>query len=215
LSPTDAEQRLAAAKAHLHAIAESASFEELSAAWDRIRVAERDLARLRGDEYAVPVDLGVQWDTDAPLPYVLAASGRVLVLFYLRVPSGRWDGTSVEVVDPTSERPAALGLIEFSGVHSIKFGGPNDEAIKGHPLYGRGLSNYRAFRVENSRWIDQEEQINSVHHAHRGGWHERLGHYVLCFHDEMLECLAESWHSESIISSLPEALHDAARRILS
>ena len=215
MSPRDAEQRLAAAKAHLHAIAESASVEELSAAWDQIKVAERDLARLRGEEYATPVDLGVQWDTGAPLPHVLAASGRVLVLFYLSVPSPGWDGTSVEVVDPTNERPAALGLIEFTGVHSIKFGGPNDEAIEGHPLHGRGLSAYRAHRIANSRWIAQEEHINSVHYLHRGGWHEWLSHYVLCFHDEMLECLANRWHTESLTSSRPDALQDAARRILS
>ena len=215
MSPGDAEQRLASARAHFHAIAESASVEEFSAACDQIKVAERDLARLRGEEYAVPVDLGVQWDTGAPLPYVLAASGRVLALFYLSVPSPGWDGTSVEVVDPTSERPAGLGLIEFTDVLSVKFGGPNDEAIEGHPLYGRGLSAYRAHRIENSRWIAQEEQINSVHYLHRGGWHQWLHHYVLCFHDEMLECLAESWHGESLTSSLPDALHDAARRILS
>jgi hypothetical protein len=214
MSLEDAERRLAAARARVRAIAEFATINELSDAWGDVESAERELARLRGEEYAVPIDLGVRWDIGAPMPHVVAASGRALVLFYRAVPNETWDGTSVEVVDPTSDQPAALGLIEFIHVHSIKFGGPNDEAIEGHPLSGRGLSGYRAHQVIDSRWIAEEERINSVHPMHRGGWHQSLNHYVLCFHDDLLECLAEGWRTELLTCSLPEALHRAARRVL-
>jgi hypothetical protein len=47
--------------------------------------------------------------------------------------------------------------------------------------------------VVNSRWIADQERINSVHPYHRGGWHERLNHYVFCFHDETFECIAEGF----------------------
>jgi hypothetical protein len=214
MSLRDAEQGLGAAKAHVKLIANDASAAELVAAWDEVTAAEREVARLRGEEYTVPIDVGVSWDMGAPLPHVVAAAGRAVVLFYLAVPNDGWDGTSVEVVEPASAQPAALGLIEFTHVHSVKFGGPNDEAIEGHPLSGRGLSAYRAHQVFRSRWITEEERINSVHNMHRGGWHERLNHYVLCFHDDMVECLAEGWRSESFECSLPDALHRAANRLL-
>ena len=37
----------------------------------------------------------------------------------------------------------------------------------------------------NSRWIADEEAINSVHPQHVGGWFDRLNHYFFVFHDEM------------------------------
>jgi hypothetical protein len=209
-----AKRQLAEAKAHLKVVAGAGSIEQLRAAWDHVTDAERELARLRGEQYAVPVNVGLAWDTGAPLPHIIAASGQALVLFYRAVPDPRWDGTSVQVVEPGSPEPAALGLIEFTNVHSVKFGGPNDEAIEGHALYGRGLTPYSAHEVVRSQWITEEERINSVHPMHRGGWHDRLHHYVLCFHDDMMECLAEGWRSESLDCSLSEALQRAAGRLL-
>jgi hypothetical protein len=32
----------------------------------------------------------------------------------------------------------ALGSAEFIDVHAVELGGPNDEARRGHPLYGKG-----------------------------------------------------------------------------
>jgi hypothetical protein len=156
----------------------------------------------------------MSWDKGAPQPHVIAAAGHALVVFYQAVPDPGWDGTSVQIVEPGSAAPAALGLIEFTNVHSVEFGGPNDEAIEGHPLYGRGLTAYSAHEVVRSQWIEQEERINSVHRLHRGGWHEWLNHYVLCFHDDMMECLAEGWRGESLECSVSEALQRAAGRLL-
>jgi len=34
----------------------------------------------------------------------------------------------------------------------VKFGGPNDEALGGHPLYERGLGRYGVYEVFNSSW---------------------------------------------------------------
>jgi hypothetical protein len=72
--------------------------------------------------------------------------------------------------------------------HAVKLGGPNDEARRGHPLYGTRLRPYAAHTVVNSLWIMAQEQINSVHPMHRGGWHQQLNHYLFCFHDSTFEC---------------------------
>lgn len=65
-----------------------------------------------------------------------------------------------------------------------------DEVMEGHPPSGKGLGSYGAHRVVNSHGIAEEEQINSVHSMHSGGWHDSLNHYLFCFHDLMFECLA-------------------------
>jgi hypothetical protein len=52
MSLGDAERQLATAKAHLKVIAEAGSHEQLRAAWPDITDAEREVARLRGEQYA-------------------------------------------------------------------------------------------------------------------------------------------------------------------
>jgi hypothetical protein len=136
------------------------------------------------------------------------------VVFYRSEPDPDWDGTYVRIVEASQPQPAALGLVEFTGAYLTTFGGLNDEAIEGHPLSGRGLAPYQAHIVHNSAWIAQAEHANSVHARHRGGWHERYNHYVLCFHDETFECIAQAWHAESLHCSMRDAILLATAKLL-
>jgi hypothetical protein len=75
-------------------------------------------------------------------------------------------GLSVRVVDPaTSHAPVAL--LRFEGCLTHMLGPPNDEDFAGHPLAGRGLKPYTAFRVENSSWLRCLERMNRAHPYHR------------------------------------------------
>jgi hypothetical protein len=147
------------------------------------------------------------------LPHVLAGSGRAIVLFLRPEPDADWDGTYVRIVDAGQPTPAAVGLVEFTGVHQTTFGGLNDEAIQGHPLNGRGLAPYEAHLVHNSSWITDAERANSVHPQHRGGWHQEYNHYLLCFHDQTFECIARSHRTEALRCTLAQALATAATRL--
>jgi hypothetical protein len=210
----DAKRRLARARARVKAAQKCGDWDQLDQAFDEETSAGRDLARLRGGQYAVPLDLGIEWDIGAPLPHVVSSGSRAIVIFYRRTIDADWDGTYVTVVDPAVPTPAALGLLEFTGCYLVKFGGLNDEAIAGHPLHGRGLVPYRAHTIRNSQWITEAEQQNSVHPFHTGGWHDRMNHYVLCFHDETLECLARQWRAEPLDCSVSDALTLASRLLL-
>jgi hypothetical protein len=70
-----------------------------------------------------------------------------------------WHGTYVTVVSPRDTHPGLFVVIELLGCADIRFGGPNDEAIEGHPLHGRGLAAYRAHEVINSAWIEERIRI--------------------------------------------------------
>jgi hypothetical protein len=215
----EAEQRLRAARENavrLSAQIGAGGFgggEELTRAGQDVLAAEREVARLAGEQYAVEEDIGLAWDSGAPLPHLLANGHRVFLLFYLADPDPDWDGTSVRILDPASTDLVPLGIVEIEHVHSVKFGGPNDEALAGHPLYGRGLRAYTAHRVLNSRWIQDEERINAVH-PHRGSWADRLTHYLFCFHDDTVECLAASITTQRILSTPAAVLHDLVSRML-
>jgi hypothetical protein len=108
----------------------------------------------------------------------------------------------------------ALGIAEFIDVHAVKLGGPNDESRRGHPLYGKGLRPYAAHRVINSPWITAQEQINSVHPMHRGGWQQRLHHYLFCFHDSTFECLARDVRIEQRVASPRQVLQELTGDLL-
>jgi hypothetical protein len=167
--------------------------------------AERTATQAAGGEYAESLGFEIRWNAGAPTPLVFSSGSRAFVLFYRDVPrAAREEGRFVP----------AVGAVEFLWVRSIKFGGPNDETLSGHPLFGKGLEYYAAHEVKNSRWIEEEEKINSVHPRHRGGWRDSLRHYILTFHDETLECLAREIRTEQLDCNYPEAVAQIAARLV-
>ena len=180
-------------------------------AWATLHEAERRLAEARNQSWAEPLDLGVAWDGGAPLPHLVSNGSKTVLLCHAAVVDPDWDGTYVTVVSPSDQTPADMLEFTFSGCHAVRIGGPNDEALHGHPLYDKGLDGYRPHLVHNSDWIAQQEAINSVHERHRGGWHERLNHYFFVFHDEMFEALARSVDVRSVRATMAECLSSAAQ----
>lgn len=186
--------------------------EESIAAMNAQAEAERALARARGEEHAIPVDLGVVWSGGAPCPHVLAGY-RTFVAFYLQEDDPNWDGSYVTIVDPASDEPASLGLLEFEGCGAIKMGPPNDEVLDGHPLYGRGLEHYGAYEVVNSQWKAELERINSVHHMYDPHTPDRSRHFLLVFHDETIDVIADAFKLEAFTMSMPALLAKTAARL--
>jgi hypothetical protein len=166
--------------------------EELSAALNAQLEAERALAAARGEEYAAPFELGVVWSGGAPLPHLLSSGHRTFVAFYLDEPDPDWDGTYVNVIDPTDEAPASLGLAEFKRCSAVKLGPPNDEVLHGHRLHGRGLGGYGAYVVENSSWVAELMEVNSVHRQYREETWADARHFLFVFHDETVEAVART-----------------------
>jgi hypothetical protein len=149
--------------------------------------------------YAVDGDDDVQalagipsCDAGAPEPAVLADEGSVVVAYYASGNAINWDPAS-----PENLGQAEVVVLRFSGVRSMVFGSPNDEALGGHPLFDRGLEFYAAHRVLNSSWIRQLERMNRVHPMHSPESFSRLSHVILTFHDSTFECVC---HGEPEVS---------------
>ncbi len=98
-----------------------------------------------------------------------------------------------------------MGIAAFRRCLAHRFGPPNDEALEGHPLYGRGLEMYGAHLVARSSWISELERRNRVHRSHNPELYANWKHYVLCFHDETFECIAEG-HSIEVVEGVPSVL---------
>lgn len=135
------------------------------------------------EERAVPIDLGVVWATGGPMPILLHEGGTALLAFHLAP------------VDPSGD---AVGIIEWLHCSATTFGYPNEEAIAGHRLWDRGLSEiYSAAEVLNSSWIAGMEVANRVHDLHDPAKFAALRHFVLQFQDDTFECVAEGYRVET------------------
>jgi hypothetical protein len=189
----DLERRLASARERVRELTRVLSKDTMDA-WraaleDELQ-AERKLAAARGEQYAQVIDIGPRWDTGAPLPHLISNGSRAFVVCRAHQPDPHWDGSYVTMVSPAGMHPSLFVVIEMWGCSDIRFGGPNDEAVSGHPLHGKGLADYQAHEVFNSAWIEERIRVNSVHPQHSDAPFRQLHHYVLLFHDEMLEVLA-------------------------
>ena len=185
------KERLAEAQQRLSGLG-GADSQTWRAAFEELHAAERAFAADRGDQYATPVDLETRWDVGAPLPHLIANESSVFIVCHASTPDPSWDGTYATVVSPGDTDPAPLLIIEATRCQEVRLGGPNDEALHGHPLAGKGLEGYRLNEVHNSLWIEHVIRVNSVHPMHSDEGFRELRHFVLPFHDEMVEVLAAS-----------------------
>jgi hypothetical protein len=188
--------------------------EEFSAACNAVLTAERALSHAKGEQYAVPIDFPVRWDTGAPLPHLLQSDNRTFVTFFLYDADPNWDGSYVNVRYPDSPVAQKLALVEFHRCICAKMGTPNDEVFRGHPLHGKGFEGYRAMAVENSAWLKELEAINAVHRYYKPELWQELKHYILPFHDSTFECAAHGFTVEKREASLPELLAEICRRLV-
>ena len=184
-----------------------------SGALDEQLAAERAVAAARGEEYAVPFELDVQWSTGAPLPHLLSSGLRSFVAFYLEEPDPEWDGTYVRVVDPAEDEVESLALAEFVRYRAVKLGPPSDEVLHGHPLHGRGLAGYGAYVVENSRWLAELIEIDCVHDRFNVKSWEDTRHFLLVFHDETVEAIAHDIAVQPVRTTMRSLLVDSIEKL--
>jgi len=215
------EQDLSAAKKRLDnaglALApahKGGEWEEYGLAYDALLIAERELAAAKGEEYAVPSDFPVKWDTGALMPFLVTNDHKTFLVFYVRSYGPNWDGTYVTVQDPANAGSAPMALVEFEKCRSAKLGAPNDEVFEGHPLEGRGLEGYTSQIVQNSQWLAEIEDINKIHRMYNADRWRDAKHFVFWFHDSTFECIADSYKVEVLQKPLTDILAIAYERMI-
>ncbi|MCB9164085.1 MAG: hypothetical protein H6592_06585 [Flavobacteriales bacterium] len=130
-----------------------------------------------------------KWSAGATCPVVLA-SDRGLTLLY----------------NVALEEEESVGVVTFHRDRAHRFSGINDEILSGHPLYGKGLDPYSAHEVENSAWLKELQKVHSVHDRYDPTRWASVKHYILCFHDDMLEVLADGFTVEKRSGTVKEVL---------
>ena len=84
----------------------------------------------------------------------------------------------------------SFAVVRFERWTDVRAGGPNDEALYGHPLYKYGLKHYSVHRIDPSPWLVDLEKQNSVHPRHSSKlFMERKVHYLFALKEETVECI--------------------------
>jgi len=150
-----------------------------------------------------------QSSVGAPLPHVIADEDHLIIAYLVEVPNPDWDGRTIKLVGPATD-DEVVAIVKVQRYLAFQFGPPNDEAIRGHRLFGLGLVPYSSFEVLNSSWLAALETANRVHRYHTAERYARYRHVVLTFHDSTLEFIGESWSVQLERGSVREALLAAA-----
>jgi hypothetical protein len=128
-------------------------------------------------ERVVPWDAGCTWEPNAP-EAVLAVSDRGRAVL----------AVNAHPADPDQD----CVIFVWSRSRAAIMGSPNDEALSGHRLYSRGLSDLLwAGKVEQSEWIADLERRNRVHPSHDPARFIRLVHFILPLKEDTVEVIAE------------------------
>ncbi len=215
----DVDRRLAEARARVERASaavrgkhQGGEWLEFRAAHDELLDAERARALVLGEECATACFEFPAWDVGAPLPHLLSGARGTVLLYVVKEDDPTWDGSWARVAQTSDEAPIAI--VRFKRLTAVRLGAPNDEVISGHPLYGRGLAAYRAHIVANSRWVQELQKINSVHSQYDPARWVARRHYLLAFHDETFESVAEGVEIEVKRTSLAQAGRDALEGVL-
>jgi hypothetical protein len=175
---------------------------EYSAAHERVLKAERALAAARGDQYAVPLDLGFSPEAAVSAPVVIQNDYCTVLTF-----------NAVTILPDGARGKAGTAIVEFDLCSWTSFGYPNDEALAGHPLYGRGLAAYGVFEVHNSHWVRRMTEQNKVSFPNTEDSDER--HFVFSFHDSTFECISRGIKTSSLSTAPYEnTFSEISRKIL-
>lgn len=156
-----------------------------------------------------------QMETGAPEPLILMDEHRLALAYYVNVVPPEPGGFYKTVQRRDADEVTLINFVKFDGYSQIRFGYPNDEALGGHRLWGRGLVAYAVCEVKDSSWPRELEKANRAHHRHSADLFDDMRHIIFTFHDSTLEvlfregpyrsgCFSHEVHATTMAALLPQ-----------
>lgn len=120
-----------------------------------------------------------EMDSGAPCPSVISNDRELFLTFFLDEDSDFKNQKTI--------------IIKFKIFLKYSFGFPNDEMINQHPYSKLGLESYSFYELDGSDYIETLEKIGKKHSYYNAMRWKKFKHYILTFHDNMFECIAEDF----------------------
>jgi len=149
-------------------------------------------------ERAKPIEWPLPWGASTYVPSIIASEGKVLLVFATNEVLPNYDPFVLKIVGDTNSQDY-MAIVEFPGLIDFKFGWINDDPIS-LPYFVDDPWRYRAYEVENSRWLKNPPQTYSAEEAKEQAPKD-YRHFLLVFHDSRFECIAKSYYIEAYSSN--------------
>lgn len=123
-------------------------------------------------------------DPGTPNPVIISSDHDLIIAFHKRED----DNETFEAVQNQQ-----VTVIRFTGYLKYTFGSPGDETIHGHPYAKFRMSAYSFYELKNSDLIEFLKKVDQVHPYHDKEKWKHYKHYIITFHDNMFECVAQGF----------------------
>jgi len=168
-------------------------------AFDRLAKAQRALAAAKGDEYAVPFDIGFVPEAAVSEPAFFQTERASLLTFSAMRQMPEW-----------RREDAGYGLVEIIYCFASTFGAPGDEDLERDPLYSKGLGAYGVYEIVNSSWKRALCEHGGLYFPGTPSPTQR--HFVFTFHDSTFQCIASNLRGITIARPFENVLAEVKKR---
>lgn len=138
-----------------------------------------------------------EMDYGSPSPTILSNDNELFIAFY----AGKKSSSTI---------PQERNTVYDTGVFALKFkvylkymfGLPGEETIRGHPYSKLGMKSYSFYELKNSDLIKSLQDIEKAHPKYNADKWKMYKHFILTFHDNMFECVAQDFEIREENTSL-------------
>lgn len=138
-----------------------------------------------------------EMDCGSPSPIQISNDNELFIAFYADKQSSSAISQERNTIYDTS-----VCTLKFNMYLKYSFGIPGDETIHGHPYSKLGMESYSFYELKNSDLIKSLQDIDQVHPQYNLKKWKMYKHYILTFHDNMFECIAQGFEIREENTSL-------------
>ena len=127
-------------------------------------------------------------DYGAPSPIIISNDGELFVSFYINK-----ETDSIEPYKRNIVYDTGIITLKFKIYLKYMFGIPGNETIEGHPYSKLGMKSYSFYELKKSPLINDLKSIEKIHPYFDENKWTKYKHYIITFHDNMFECIAQDY----------------------
>lgn len=138
-----------------------------------------------------------EMDFGSPSPTILSNDNNLFIAFYADKQSSLAIPHERNTIYDTG-----IFALKFKFFLKYTFGMPGDETMHGHPYSKLGMEPYSFYELRNSDFIKSLQDIAKIHPYYDPEKWKLYKHFILTFHDNMFECIAQGFEIREENTSL-------------
>jgi hypothetical protein len=138
-----------------------------------------------------------EMDCGAPSPTIISDDNELILTFY-----SDQEATSPVPQERNVVYDRGVIVLKFYAYQTYSFGLTGNETIHGHPYSKLGMRSYSFYEMRDSDLIKSLQEIQKVHPFYNAESWKTCKHYILTFHDNMFECIADYFEIRETNTSL-------------